>query len=633
MAKGGEVEFYCSGPHDAGCEYFAGGGEIPADKVVLDKPHDEIPADKVILDKRHDEIPADKVVMDAPIPHDKVVLDSEKYAGTGNAIAAGIEGFSQGATGPLLTWAEMHPATALKIAQGPIGWGSLLADKITGNTQTAEADKELSEKFGTTAQDISGRQAAHPYVHGGAQAAGVVASLLTPGGPLKSLGVGAGKVASIAVKSKMGAEALKLFIEGAALSGADQTTKALLGQGNPEHPVGMAIAGGVLNVAGGGLFNLLGKGLGEIGSKAMVDRAERWLASFAEKPISKLASQGLTMGAAHYLPEQISRFVSGTPTGFGAQAFAYREINKWLRPQLEKIVGRALRGPDTYVSDAITRALLKENAASIPRIMEYARKISLGAKTMLPAVEAIFKAGSQQVVPKAAAQLEDLLKEHVENGKLQSEIQDEMNKQNSMQDYAAPMFAKGGRVEGTEPDHLGIVYPEQNILLNQARGRVYNYLNSIRPLPGQKLAFDETPQNREKKRAYDKAIRLAVNPLHILNHIQRGDLTPEDMKHFTNLYPELYRVLSGKLTEEVTKAQLAGKKPSYSKRQALSLFLGAPLDSSMEPIAIQAAQASFARKKMAQQAPQPKRKTAVLDKVSGSYRTDDQSREARQQRV
>ncbi len=118
----------------------------------------------------------------------------------------------------------------------------------------------------------------------------------------------------------------------------------------------------------------------------------------------------------------------------------------------------------------------------------------------------------------------------------------------------------------------------------------------------------------------------------ILEHVNRGDLTPEDMKHFTSMYPEVHRHLSKKMTEKIVESQLNGESPPYKKRQAMSLFMGASLDSTFTPTAISMIQGMYSMN--GQQQPQgqkPKKSGSPLSKMAPSSLTDAQARTQREQ--
>lgn len=205
-------------------------------------------------------------------------------------------------------------------------------------------------------------------------------------------------------------------------------------------------------------------------------------------------------------------------------------------------------------------------------------------------------------------------------------------------------FAKGGAVhkEGHGVLHghpVEQAYPEQNILLQGAKGRVSNYLSSLKPQENSpRLAFDDSPDQSSKKRSYKIALKIADHPMSLMRDLHKGTLDKEHMQHFQALYPELKEAMQKKVTEKIIRSQLDGKKPNRKIRQSLSLFMGAPLSGEFTPQGIMAAQATFLNKKnpSQQQAPdqanKPKKNTAPLSKSDNAYLTGGQSLVARQQK-
>jgi hypothetical protein len=119
-------------------------------------------------------------------------------------------------------------------------------------------------------------------------------------------------------------------------------------------------------------------------------------------------------------------------------------------------------------------------------------------------------------------------------------------------------------------------------------------LNSLKPhdnIP--KLAFDYDHDQTEANKSYERAIHIAAHPLSVLEEAKRGTIEPEHVVHLASMYPELKNAIDQKLTEHITEAQLAGKKPPYKTRQGISDVLGIPLSSEMTAENIRAAQATF----------------------------------------
>ena len=137
-----------------------------------------------------------------------------------------------------------------------------------------------------------------------------------------------------------------------------------------------------------------------------------------------------------------------------------------------------------------------------------------------------------------------------------------------------------------------------------------------------------------KERAYKEALDIANKPLSVLQHVKDGTLTPENLKHFNSMYPELHDHLNKKITEKITQMQVDDERPTYKVRQGLSMFMGTPLDSTFTPANMQAAQSVFAPKPAAQQnlpaQGKNKKGTSTLSKAAENYQTSTQAAEARQ---
>lgn len=203
------------------------------------------------------------------------------------------------------------------------------------------------------------------------------------------------------------------------------------------------------------------------------------------------------------------------------------------------------------------------------------------------------------------------------------------------------MFASGGEVKdqpiGVIHDHpIASAYPDQNVLLQTTKGRVSNYLNSLRPqdhLP--KLAFDKKHDDKMQRKEYEAARDLAIHPMGIMHKIQSGRITSKDMSHFVSMYPELADYTQKRITEKIIRAQLKGETPNAKIRRGLSLFMGTPLSGENSPQNIQAAQASFRALGSPPQTAEgknPKGKPDALKKLPQAYLTADEAAASRQQK-
>lgn len=226
--------------------------------------------------------------------------------------------------------------------------------------------------------------------------------------------------------------------------------------------------------------------------------------------------------------------------------------------------------------------------------------------------------------------------EWVTRGGVNDDIQEETYKQHDN----SQAFAKGGDVKhksGGIGHHHGLAetYPEHNMMLHEAKGRISNYLNSLRPQGHTpRLAFDDEPDNRKQKKSYNTALDFAAHPLKIVDEIHKGTIEPEHVTHFKNLHPEVDDMVQKQLTNKIIESQLSGKKPPRHVRQGMSLLMGTPLSGELSPQGMMAAQAVFQKQGPSpEQAPgQPKKNAAALKTVGQDYMLPNQAAAARQQK-
>jgi len=180
----------------------------------------------------------------------------------------------------------------------------------------------------------------------------------------------------------------------------------------------------------------------------------------------------------------------------------------------------------------------------------------------------------------------------------------------------------------------GHYMPEAAAAMGETSARVVNYVNSQRPLPKRLGPLDPpVPPTIVEQDHFNRVLDIAQQPLVVLDHVKNGTIQPTDVVALRAMYPKMYENLVDKLTAAMTDHMAAEEPVAYHTRIGLSMFLAQPLDSTMTPAAIVAAQPK--PKEMPQapgQATQPKRNTAKLGKSNANYQTAAQAREARSQR-
>lgn len=294
-----------------------------------------------------------------------------------------------------------------------------------------------------------------------------------------------------------------------------------------------------------------------------------------------------------------------------------------------------VHGISNYLAHHGLHGLLKMGLDEPDEAMKkYDIAIQRGSKKSRREIDKIFSGekSEKEDFEKAHKEIDDW----ISSGGIVKDTQDEMLRDSEPQD-----FADGGPVKerprGIHHGHpLADQYPQQNALLHAAKGRASEYLNGLKPQPHQpKLAFDDVPDQSQQKKLYNDAVKIAANPMRVLDKIKNGTLVPEHIQHLSAMYPEMAENLKQKLTERIVEAQVKGEKPPYKIRQAMSLFLGAPLSSEMVPENIRAAQACFQVSGNPQQkAPQGESsgKKSALSKSSQAYLTANSAAASRQQK-
>lgn len=631
MSEGGEVGLFCDSDksHNDDCEYYMadGGG-------VFD-PSTATPTE----DTQQPEFDASTATPTESLggfdPSTAKPID-DKYSTTGQQALLAVESVGRGIAGPLATAAEL-------------GLSKLGVPGLSAEEQAA-------------------RSTANPTESTGIEMATTAASMLYGVGEAALIAKAAGAIPNIARLGSVGTAAIKMGMQTGLFQASSEAVKGLLGQADPEAPVSSALANitaaTLLGTVTGGVLNGAGLGLQKIGDSKMVSGLHSFIAGLghsveaAENNLSKEAAKAASDTAKkelQHLDIDISGYDWGQKAGkvlssklLGAVVGGY----EGYKESKEEGISGAIKGfAKGYLSEqmairgasegipVLMRLLSSGAIESIPVAMRYVGNVLQGQNTIGKAMDSLMIPGVQKAYDFTHSEKDrEKLNDRVEQGGVTSQIQNQMNSYNQ----AAPQnHASGGVVDknpqgAQDPDHLATAFPDQAMLLSAAKGRIYGYLNSVRPQKNaQKLPYDDEPNQKEQKRFYEQALDLANKPLSILNHVKDGSLTPQQMKHFVSMYPEMHSHLSKKMTEKIIESQIKKEKPVYKTRQGMSLFLGAALDSTFTPMGIQTAQAVFAMNRPQQQQQQQpvknKKGTSTLSKVSTSHLTDDQAREQRAQ--
>lgn len=179
---------------------------------------------------------------------------------------------------------------------------------------------------------------------------------------------------------------------------------------------------------------------------------------------------------------------------------------------------------------------------------------------------------------------------------------------------------------------VGHYMPDTNSAMSATVGRAVQYLQGIRPKVDQPTPLDlPLKPSRAANSDYIRQLAIVQQPAMVMDHIATGDLTHNDIMTLHTVYPSAYQRMASKVSDQLIK-QAQGDKPiPYATKQALSLFMGQPLESSLSPMNIMAAQSSGASESPQQpQAPEmTKKKVPSTAKITFGQmsQTTSQARE------
>ncbi len=688
MAKGGDVGYFCSKKqdHKTGCAYYAEGGETQSD------PNVDVATE--LSGASGDQKPT-QVEAQAPSPQvqepswDETAPAGEQATPAWDNTAPPAQDLEAPSAEP--EWDNTAPTTAseyeINTATEPEKeeptWEDTLGkyDTLPQSLATAAeglaqgfagplatyAEQKLSE-FGVphiSDADIVGRQLANPWWHGAGELTGMAAGLTTGVGEAALANKAAALLPKVMDLGKVGSKVLQGFVSNAVIAAGDEASKAMLGMGDPEHPVANALAnigiGGLLGgIFEGGAAKLAASDT-KMGSKALSwlaglgAKGDRTTVAATESELNLLKrgfldEKAFSRGAADY-----ERMLKGATQAIGASIAATPlagDVTGGIIafPFIHSLVTNYIKGPVKTAGDLVvpvaTKWMVEGAPSNLAPLLNYATQVNQGNALINKSIESLFKEGVKQV-PRYldSEKARDRLEKWIDDTGIDQDIQTEMSNQNSV-----PQFAEGGAVTGMTPtpkpqssmlndNPIAQIYPDQNAMIQTAKGRISNYLRGLKPAGDvSRLPFDPEPDQRKRKRTYQRALTIALDPLSIMGHVRNGTLEPEHVQHFTAMYPELGRTLQNRLTSQIVNSQLSGKKPNFAVRQGLSLLLGTPLSSELLPQNIQAAQATFRRLSQNQSQTQQGAQTAQkrpsrsrLSKTDQAFLTGTQALATRQQ--
>ena len=526
------------------------------------------------------------------------------FDGIANAIA---QGFSQPT--------QQHFSNALKYAKfsTPVEQLKTLAEGAAGSA-TFGLSTGLESAFGAKNEDIQARREVNPGVHAVGQVAGLAGSSL--------LGVGEGALLG---KAAAGISEAVGGLKGAALAGAaefglmqagDEVSKMLTNDpdstaGNVAANIGYSALFGSVFGAGNALIKTgVGKGSEELGKfaerlKSNIERASEPVEASVEQQTQQATAKILDQYGKPFrqqMQENVAKEVEEKLSSGEKLADALHKagVEKGLSGLASGAIGAgigklshlpfagtagAILGTKFIkpILDSVMPALIKplveqaSNPSAFRQALQYGVEAARGNALATQAVKEVFNSGSKvlsnSLLPKASSlQQLDKVVSHITNNPQQ--------------------------VADSNPE-LSHYLPNHTMSLAASLARTATYLNSIKPdtsKPGI-LDSDRVPSAVESAN-YNRQLAIVEQPLMILKHLKDGTLQHSDIGTMQAVYPDFYNGLKTKLIEHLGNHLANGNKVPYNQAIGMSLFLGQPLDSSMQPMVMVANQATHEPKQM-----------------------------------
>lgn len=269
-------------------------------------------------------------------------------------------------------------------------------------------------------------------------------------------------------------------------------------------------------------------------------------------------------------------------------------------------LGKEVLGP---VFTSLIRPIMEKypniDVNAFHQALSYGKSVLRGEKIYANAMRNLFEGGAKTLSPRVLPTNQDL------------DTLDERAKKLNNDLLAASKLS--GSIANLQPEH--------GMAISKTLGDAINYINNARPEAVKRLPLDAPTQpSAAELAAFKNILAIAQQPVLVLKRIGDNTITPTDIQTLKSIYPDYYVKMSQDLLQKINEANTKGEYIPYAMRQSLSMFLGEPLDSSMTPSSILAAQ-PLPKTPPAPAGPKMsnKRGTSTLGKSNASYRTPNQA--------
>lgn len=292
------------------------------------------------------------------------------------------------------------------------------------------------------------------------------------------------------------------------------------------------------------------------------------------------------------LPDKVGP--SGTPEGLEYLAMAKNPI--------KSLIGHSVNEAGSAAGKKLIESLVKpEEEAQLKTLLNLDKAQDKTNKSMMNKIGDILSSSARPVTSKIVSKL------------VSSNFEDETDQIRSEASNANAMMDKFANV-GSMDVHAPRV--SQSMKMAYARG--VSFLNS--KIPPQQTDFfgKKLPASEAEIGKFNRYYRIVQDPVLALDQVKIGNVMPETLETLNSVYPKLYMDMKQNLVTEMMKQ----KTLPYQTRQSISMFMGEPVDKSLNPQSILANQSILAGAPRPNEPQQGQMKTRAkgLDKMDRSGR-------------
>lgn len=220
------------------------------------------------------------------------------------------------------------------------------------------------------------------------------------------------------------------------------------------------------------------------------------------------------------------------------------------------------------------------------------------------------------------------LKEGLEiKGHLLDKGSDKEDEHEKFKHYARDPDMVASAIEKSTKD-LHDVAPNIAQQLHVIANNATSFLSSKLPATNDHLSPFGTPSppSETDLAKFENYRKVVENPLISLEQVKNRTISPETIETLSVVYPKLYQQLKESTLKAAYAAKTKEKIIPYQTKQALSMFLGEPIDHALQPQSILSNQALFASSPKPNQMGEGKEKPRAkgLDKINRSQRSQNE---------